>query len=302
MNSSRHKIAEELVRIAKELVAWRDKSTQPVRREKSRLDRQVDEGIGEYFDDGDDEELDLSQFMRIRNVYDEDEAETIQYQYEQAMSRDHDYLGNVYGWSLNPTTQIIESEDGDYVVGFRCGNAFILSHFAPRTLSSGMRFVSALAGWSQSVIAAVLPKQAGMLERLGFKNVGTVPQWFNGETVMKTVMVNGATTEVVLNYVLSQGTGKSVVVIYLSTPEMYSAEEIANEIKNDSKMQDEFLNFVQSYKDYRSFVPMARVLYVLDYLTKTMKGTDFLKNCVDAMDKLFSSNFQWKKFKSRHLL
>lgn len=300
MSNSRYRIAKDLIEIARRLVAWRDRLHNPVRREKSVVDKQVDEGIDEYFDDG-DEELDNSDFMRIRNVKDESEAYVIQEQYEQAMSRDHDYLGNVYGWSLDPTTQIIESVDGDYVVGFRCGSSFILSHFAPKTLSSGMRFVTELANWSQSVIAAVLPKQAGMLERLGFKKVGTIPQWFNGETVTKTVMVNSATTEAMLVHVLSKGTGKSYIVIYLSTPELFSAEYIADEIKESKSMQDDFLEVVNNYKDYRLFIPSIRLIYVMSYLNDIMRKTQFLKDCVEAMDSKFSSNFQWKLLKSRGL-
>ena len=301
MANSRYRISKELVRIARLVVSLRNNSNRFLRNEKSFLDEQINDGIDEYFDDGDDE-IDLSQYMRIRNVYDKDEAETIQHQYEQAMSRDHDYLGNVYGWSLNPTTQIIESVDGDYVVGFRCGNAFILSHFAPRTLSSGMRFMSALSKWRQSVIATVLPKQASMLERLGFKKVGMIPQWFGGETVMKTVMVNEATTESVLSHVLAHGTDKSLIVIYMSTPEMYSADYIADEIKGDDMMQNEFLEIIQNYDDYRSFIPLARIISVMSEISRHMRRTEFFKNCVEAMDKVFSSNFQWKKFKSRYRL
>ncbi len=300
IRNERHRFARELVLIARELVAWRDKHHQPVRREKSVLDQQVSEGIDEYFDDG-DEGLDNSDFMRIRNVKDEREAYVIQEQYEQAMSRDHDYLGDVFGWSLDPTTQIVESVDGDYVVGFRCGSSFILSHFAPKTLSSGMRFVTELANWSQSIIAAVLPKQANMLERLGFKKVGTIPQWFNGETVMKTVMVNGATTEATLVHVLSKGTGKSYLVIYLSTPELFSAEYVADEIKGNESMQDDFLEVVRNYKDYRLFIPAIRLIYVVSCLNSTMRKTRFLKECVDAMEEKFASNFQWKLLKSRGL-
>ena len=144
--------------------------------------------------------------------------------------------------------------------------------------------------------------KAGMLERLGFKKVGMIPQWFGGETVMKTVMVNEATTESVLSHVLVHGTDKSLIVIYMSTPEMYSADYIADEIKGDDMMQNEFFEIIQNYDDYRSFIPLARIISVMSEISRYMRRTEFFKNCVEVMDKVFSSNFQWKKFKSRYRL
>lgn len=305
MSNSRYRIAKDLVGIARRLVAWRDKLHNPVRREKSVVDKQVNEGIDEYFDDSYGEEDEnrekSSQFMCIRNVYSEEEAEVIYDQYVKAMSRGSNYLGDVYSWVLSEGTQVIESEDGDYVVGFRCGSAFVLSHFAPRTLSSGTRFLQKLSMWGQSVIASVLPKQAGMLERLGFKKVGEIPQWFNGVVETKSVMVNHATSGETLKNVLSVGTGKSWVVILLACDEYYSIEEVVSLLDNE-KTQNEFLAILGDFNQYKSFISYSRLWQTMECIASKMRGTEFLKKCVELADEKFSANMSWKKIKSRYLL
>lgn len=132
----------------------------------------------------------------IRFVADEEEAEIIQEQYANAISRTSDYVCQTLNYHLlGGNAHVLDLlHSGDYVCGFEKADCFIVSHFAPRTLRSGIRMIKALAQSDIPVMIATLPYQAEQLRKAGFRKVAEIPQFWDGEIVTKYVMVNDSVT------------------------------------------------------------------------------------------------------------
>lgn len=120
------------------------------------------------------------------------EADIIQKQYESAIGRTSTYRGNVAGHVLNRFGIVWEPIKHNYLVGQERFGVFCISHFAPSSIRKGMEMMKSVLHHNMPVCIATLPYQANMLRKIGFKEVGYAPQWFNGEIHQKTVMVNDA--------------------------------------------------------------------------------------------------------------
>ena len=119
--------------------------------------------------------------------------------YWSAMSRHETYHGNVAGHIWAETTFVYRDE-GSFLVGQYIGDVFVASHFCPKSMRSGARMLKNLACSNHPVV--LCPKQwmEDQLVRLGWMCVGHVPQWFDGDVEIKSVMINdGANRSSVLS-------------------------------------------------------------------------------------------------------
>lgn len=122
--------------------------------------------------------------------------------YEAAMSKRSDYVCRdlaehlyYYGVAYCPDPQ-----EGSVLVGCKETaekyGIFVVSHFAPASRKGGVEMLKAGARAGFPVIFAVPDNLAQQLVRLGYRNTEvTIPQWFAGEYVTKTVVVNQAATK-----------------------------------------------------------------------------------------------------------
>lgn len=142
----------------------------------------------------------------IRFVDDEYEADIIQEQYSCAISRTSNYVCQTLNYHLlNGNAHVLDLlNTGDYVCGIEKADCFIISHFAPRTIKSGVKMLKALATCDIPVIVATLPYQANQLRKAGFRKVANIPQFWDGEIVTKEVMVNDSVTMYHLVDILSE--------------------------------------------------------------------------------------------------
>lgn len=69
---------------------------------------------------------------------------------------------------------------------------FIASHFAPQTMRGGMKLLQQMQEDELPIVFAVTSYLANMLSKMGYEEVGRWPQIFDGQLVMKTIMVNEA--------------------------------------------------------------------------------------------------------------
>lgn len=118
------------------------------------------------------------------------EAERVQHQYEFAIGRTSDYRGNVSGHIISRHGIVWEPIKHNFLIGQERYGVFCVSHFAPSSLRKGIEMLKSVLHHSMPVCIATLPYQANQLRKLGFHEVGHVPQWFAGEIHMKTVLVN----------------------------------------------------------------------------------------------------------------
>ena len=128
----------------------------------------------------------------LRHCHSYMEAELIQKQYEAAIGRTSNYRGDVANHILKRYGIVWEPIKRNYLVGQERFGVFCVSHFAPSSIRKGMEMMREVLHSSMPVCIATLPYQANMLRKIGFKEVGKVPQWFAGEVHLKTVMVNDA--------------------------------------------------------------------------------------------------------------
>ena len=187
--------------------------------------------VDEFFNTSKDKSTDIPEDLKkvfgIRYVDDPEEADIIQRQYEHAMGRQSNYRGNVYDHLLNRNGVIYE-DNGDYLVGQLVGDTFIGSHFAPKNIRSGMRMLEGINKGGLKVVMAVPPYQGNQLAKLGFNQVGQIPQYFNGDIVLKNVYTNNVTTKEDLDYVYNQ--------LFKG----YSKEDLEEAINNATRISGKF--------------------------------------------------------------
>jgi hypothetical protein len=75
------------------------------------------------------------------------------------------------------------------------GTVFVISHFAPQTITEGVRLMVEVLTTRMPMVFAIPDGIAAQADRIGFRRVGTVVQPFFGEPVRKNVMANLATKE-----------------------------------------------------------------------------------------------------------
>jgi len=148
----------------------------------------------------DDDHNDHNDYWRdeligITTVDDEETADRLQKQYESAIGRTSNYVGDLYSHILSHNGLVLfDDKNESAVVGYsspiRGGRVFIVSHFAPYSLRSGVNFIRYLANLKHPIVMAVPDYQSNQLLKAGFRKVGSIPQHFGGELVMKNVMVN----------------------------------------------------------------------------------------------------------------
>jgi hypothetical protein len=130
----------------------------------------------------------------FRDVAGEEEANTIQYNYEKYAVRA----------GINPTDLISHLQSGhgtiynpynskDYLVGQFIGDTFAVSHFAPETGKTGIDMLLDLLHSSTPAIFAVPEKISNQLEKIGYKKVASnVPMRFKGDIKDKNILINNA--------------------------------------------------------------------------------------------------------------
>lgn len=132
----------------------------------------------------------------IRNVRSEQEAEQIASQYERAISRTSDYVcPNLVGHLQYPDTRVVEgfhdNDESSFVVGQESKNGvFAISHFAPKSLRSGVALMHNLARDIIPMALAVPAYQAKQAMKAGWHLVGLTRQLFDGELIQKFVLIN----------------------------------------------------------------------------------------------------------------
>jgi len=131
-------------------------------------------------------------------------AEEIFENYSNAISRTSTYRGNLKAHVLSGRGIVYSpfSDDNSALVGFPINDIFVVSHFAPSSLRMGKELIENVAKEKMPIVIAVPDYQSKQLEKSGFRFVTEIPQYFAGEVVMKKVMVNDATTEEDLEYLL----------------------------------------------------------------------------------------------------
>ena len=128
------------------------------------------------------------------SIEEEEFIERIQNNYEQAISRTSDYIGDLEGHILRGYGIVYQPdpENKSVLVGFTLRDIFIVSHFAPTSLKKGAELIQNAAKEKMPIVIACPAYQSSQLERSGFKYLTQVPQIFNGEIISKNVMINDA--------------------------------------------------------------------------------------------------------------
>ena len=138
----------------------------------------------------------MQQLEGVRAVRSTDEAERIAYQYEKAISRTSNYVCETLTAHVQrPEISIVEgfheNDEGSFVVGQMAENGvFAISHFAPKSLRSGVALVHNLARDIIPMALAVPMYQAKQAIKAGWHLIGMTRQLFNGELIYKFVLIN----------------------------------------------------------------------------------------------------------------
>ena len=114
---------------------------------------------------------------------------TINAQYKKYMKRRSSYLCASFSNHVKWHADNIEL-NGSYLIGNKAkseSKVFIGSHFAPKSLRGGINLLKTIKETNLIVLLAVTDGLADMLERLGYVYILDVPQFFDGELVMKHV-------------------------------------------------------------------------------------------------------------------
>lgn len=142
---------------------------------------------------------------------------TINHNYQATMARDYDYRINLKNHILRSWDMLdwMESSNEIYqdwdvyipllrkerkisaLAGFfpsAESDIFVVSHFSPSSLRGGVDLLQTALLSKMPIIMATLDKQADMLRKLYWREIGTVPQYWDGELVFKRVMANYAVT------------------------------------------------------------------------------------------------------------
>ena len=130
----------------------------------------------------------------FRSVTDENEADTIQHNYEKYASRIGIVPTNLIYHLLN-NHGIIYNPYGseDYLVGQFIDGIFAVSHFAPETGKSGLNMLLDLLHSSTPAVFAVPEKISKQLEKIGYKKIASnVPMRFKGDIIDKNILINNS--------------------------------------------------------------------------------------------------------------
>lgn len=118
------------------------------------------------------------------------EAEIIAAQYEAAMTRRRSYVcaleAHIYREHREGQEVYIHKYKRSYLVGYKVGEVFVISHFAPYSSRQGMEMIRSLG----LAVAAVTEDLSSMLQRCGWEYCGQAPQFFGGEIHMKDIWVS----------------------------------------------------------------------------------------------------------------
>lgn len=124
---------------------------------------------------------------------------TVQENYENAISKHSDYSTDLKYYIGSGNAKVYEpfASEGDHslLAGQLVDDIFVVSHFAPESMRKGLNLINEASNSEMPIIMAVPEYLANQLEKAGFRFIIEIPQIFNGETVMKKVMVNDSTTE-----------------------------------------------------------------------------------------------------------
>lgn len=119
--------------------------------------------------------------------------ETIQNQYQKAMAKHSSYSANlarhvgtgngiVYAPFINDTSVLVWQLEWDI---------FLVSHFSPSSMKMGYELIKQALNTRMPIIFTVPEFLSKQLEKIWFKKLEyTVPQFFNGNIMMKNVLVN----------------------------------------------------------------------------------------------------------------
>lgn len=115
--------------------------------------------------------------------------------YSAAIGRTSDYRGRLVEHINRGAGQVYKpfENDSSALVGYYAdywADVFVVSHFAPSSLRSGVRLMNQVLQEDMPFVFAVPSYQANQLEKAGFYYVDTVEQYFNGEMVEKHVYIN----------------------------------------------------------------------------------------------------------------
>lgn len=139
--------------------------------------------------------FDLSQEEDWRLM--EEWADEIDFLYGEAISRHSSYRCDLRSHVLRGcgVVWIPRAMSRSALVGQFAGRCFVVSHFAPAGVKEGVKMLETALASNTPFVFCVPPRLARPLERLGYKFITTIPQWFDGEVVVKLVMVNHAVTD-----------------------------------------------------------------------------------------------------------
>lgn len=138
-----------------------------------------------------DNNSDISSAFRM--VYDDEEADIIQSNYEKFAKRAgispadvKSHVLNGYGMVFSPYNQ-----QNSFLVGTFIGRTFCVSHFAPENMKEGISILLDLLHSSTPAVFAVPPRLADQLVKVGYKRIFKgVPMQFRWEVMDKDICVN----------------------------------------------------------------------------------------------------------------
>jgi hypothetical protein len=144
----------------------------------------------------------------LDEIDDSDVAKRLQKQYEDAIGRTSSYRGDLYNHIISHSGLVFfDNRKESAVIGnlikLENGSFFIISHFAPYSLRSGVALIKQLSVIDFPVVISVPDYQANQLLKSGFRKVGVIPQYFAGEMVMKNVMANDSADDAKLRELMS---------------------------------------------------------------------------------------------------
>lgn len=130
----------------------------------------------------------------IYSSQDWEECCSIEHQYERAISRTSTYHCQSLADHVYSGHGLVYKYKSSYLVGnYYCEEAFVLSHFAPKSLKEGMEMME-FVSYKETIpmVLAVPHRQAKMAIKCGWDLVGLTQQIFGGEMVQKVVLCNRA--------------------------------------------------------------------------------------------------------------
>lgn len=138
--------------------------------------------------------VDMDDRFFVLEYGDEDLAEIIHDNYERAISKTSDYIGNLYGHVLSGSGIVYKPwEDKlSVLVGYEPENTgvFVISHFSPENPMAGAALIRKALKDEVPMAMAILPDQADILARAGWRFMAKIKQPFGDSVFEKHIMVN----------------------------------------------------------------------------------------------------------------